>query len=239
MTEPWIRKEVIGDCTLYLGDCIKILPTILGYGGVLTDPPYGIDYRSGYATDELWSEETIRNDEDTIVRDCALNLIDQSVPALVFGSRKRTPPNGTKIVLVWDKGGALGMGDLSIPWKPSSEEIYVLGKGFVGSRDGSNVVYHPPVQSMAKNGRIHPNEKPVGLLLKLLLKMPEETILDPFMGSGSCGEACVKTGRSFIGIEDDSQYFDIACRRIRDVVSRPDMLIQSKRQPEPKQEALL
>lgn len=236
---PWTRKEVIGDCTLFLGDCIKILPTILGYGGVLTDPPYGIDYRSGYATDELWSEDTIRNDEDTIVRDKALSLLDYSVPKLVFGSRKRTPPPGNKMVLIWDKGAALGMGDLSLPWKPSSEEIYVLGSGFVGARDCSNVVYHPPVQSMAKNGRIHPNEKPVGLLLKLLLKMPDICILDPFMGSGSCGEACIKTGRPFIGIEDDPKYFEIACRRINDAFSRPDMIIQSKRQPEPKQEALI
>lgn len=237
--EPFIRKEVIGDCTLYLGDCTKILQTSLHYGGVITDPPYGIDYKSGFATEELWSEDAIRNDEDTVIRDYALSLVDRTVPTLVFGSRKRTPPPENKMVLVWDKGPALGMGDLSIPWKPSSEEIYVLGNGFVGSRDSSNVIYHPPVQSMAKNGRRHPNEKPVGLLLILLLKMPDVCILDPFMGSGSCGEACIKTGRPFIGIEDDPKYFDIACSRIADAHARPDMLVQAKRQPDPIQEALL
>ena len=217
------REEIIGDCRLILGDCLEVLPTLLGYAAILTDPPYGIDYRSGHATDELWSEDTIRNDEDTTTRDRALSLCDSSVPTLVFGSRKRPPPPGTKMVVVWDKGGALGMGDLSLPWKPSSEEIYVLGSGFAGKRDSSNVVYHPPVQSMAKNGRMHPNEKPVGLLAKLMRKLPEGCILDPFMGSASCGEACMKVGRPFIGIEDDPTYFEIAVERLQKLARQGDL----------------
>lgn len=222
MTSP-IRKEVvIGDCRLLLGDCLEILPTLRKVDAVLTDPPYGIDYRSGYATDDLWSEEVIRNDKDTQTRDAALALCGD-VPTLVFGSRKRTPPPGTKMVLVWDKGGALGMGDLSLPWKPSSEEIYVLGTGFVGKRDGSNVIYHPPVQSMAKNGRLHPNEKPVGLLAKLMRKLPAGCVLDPFMGSGSCGEACMKMGRPFIGIEEDPAYFEIAVNRLERIARQGDL----------------
>jgi len=219
-----IRREVqIGNCRLLLADCLLILPALVGYAAVLTDPPYGIGYVSGHATDELWSEGTIRNDENTLVRDRALRLCDGSVPTLVFGSRKRTPPPDTKMVLVWDKGGALGMGDLSLPWKPSSEEIYVLGSGFVGTRDGSNVIYHPPVQSMAKNGRLHPNEKPAGLLAKLMRKLPDGAILDPFMGSGSCGEACMKAGRGFIGIEDDETYFNIAVERLTKLAKQGDL----------------
>ncbi|TPN11699.1 DNA methyltransferase [Mesorhizobium sp. B2-1-2] len=220
-----MNAVIIGDCRLILGDSTKILGTslALGYAAVLTDPPYGIAYKSGYATEELWSEETIRNDEDTVVRDHVLRLCDQSVPTLVFGSRKRNPPPGTKMVLTWDKGDALGMGDLSLPWKPSSEEIYVLGSGFVGKRDSSNVIYHPPVQSMAKNGRRHPNEKPVGLLAKLMRKLPDGCILDPFMGSASCGEACMKSGRPFIGIEEDPTYFQIAVDRLRHLHRQTDM----------------
>lgn len=220
-----LREETIGDCRLILGDSVKIAGTsaVMGYAAVLTDPPYGIDYKSGYATDDLWSEDAIRNDEDTRTRDYVLSIIDQSVPTFVFGSRKRTPPPGTKMVLVWDKGGALGMGDLSLPWKPSSEEIYVLGSGFVGKRDGSNVIYHPPVQSMARNGRLHPNEKPVGLLAKLMRKLPDGRILDPFMGSGSCGEACMRTGRPFIGIEEDPVYFQIAVDRLQKLHRQGDL----------------
>lgn len=220
-----LREEIIGDCRLILGDSCEIAGTsdVLGYSAVLTDPPYGIGYKSGRPRDMLWSEETIRNDEDTLVRDHVLSLLDPTVPKLVFGSRKRTPPLGTKMVLVWDKGGALGMGDLSLPWKPSSEEIYVLGSGFVGKRDGSNVIYHPPVQSMAKNGRLHPNEKPVGLLAKLMSKLPDGCILDPFMGSASCGEACMKTGRPYIGIEEDPAYFEIAVQRLERVARQFDL----------------
>lgn len=217
------REEIIGGCRLLLADCLQAIPMVSGYAAILSDPPYGIDYKSGWATDELWSEDTIRNDEDTFVRDQALRLCEGSVPALIFGSRKRNPPPGTKMVLVWDKGGALGMGDLSLPWKPSSEEIYVLGSGFSGTRDCSNVIYHPPVQSMAKNGRLHPNEKPVGLLAKLMRKLPPGTILDPFMGSGSCGEACMKSGRGFIGIEDDETYFNIAIERLQKVARQGDL----------------
>lgn len=220
-----VRELQIGSCRLILGDCLQVLPQLTGYAAVLTDPPYGIGYTSGHATDDLWSEATIRNDQDTKVRDSAIARIDASIPMLVFGSRKKEPPLGTKMVLVWDKGGALGMGDLSLPWKPSSEEIYVLGSGFVGKRDGSNVVYHPPVQSAAKNGRLHPNEKPVGLLAKLMRKLPDGCILDPFMGSGSCGEACIKAGRPFIGVEDDPVYFDIAVERLRQVSRQGDMLL--------------
>lgn len=220
-----LREEIIGGCRLILGDSVKLAGSsdVLGYSAVLTDPPYGIGYKSGHATDDLWSEDAIRNDEDTTVRDHVLSMLDQSVPTLVFGSRKRMPPPGTKMVLVWDKGGALGMGDLSLPWKPSSEEIYVLGSGFVGKRDGSNVIYHPPVQSMAKNGRLHPNEKPVGLLAKLMRKLPDGCILDPFMGSASCGEACMKAGRPFIGIEDDPAYFDIAVARLQRLHRQGDL----------------
>ena len=219
-----IRKEVvIGDCRLLLGDSTEIVASLSGYAAVLTDPPFGIGYKSGHATDDLWSEQTIRNDEDTLVRDHVLSLLDRTVPTLVFGSRKRTPPPGTKMVLTWDKGPALGMGDLSLPWKPSSEEIYVLGSGFVGKRDESNVIYHPPVQSMAKNGRLHPNEKPVGLLAKLMRKLPAGCVLDPFMGSASCGEACVKVGRPFIGVEDDPAYFEIAVKRLSTLALQPSL----------------
>ena len=62
-------------------------------------------------------------------------------------------------------------------------------------------------------------------------------ILDPFMGSGTTGVACVKLGRKFIGIEIDEGYFDIACERIRKAYAQPDMFVEP-RAPDPKQEAL-
>lgn len=219
---PPVRVETFGAATLYCGNCLDILPGLQGIAAVLTDPPFGIGYRSGYRTDALWSEDVIRGDEDTTVRDFALSLLPADIPKLVFGSRKAPLPAGCRMTLTWDKGPALGMGDLSLPWKPSTEEIYVLGKGFVGRRDEGAAVYHPPVQSMAKNGRRHPNEKPVGLLAKLLRKMPVGLVCDPFMGSASTGEAAIKMGRPFVGVEIDPDYFRVACERMHALTLQPD-----------------
>lgn len=251
-----IRKEVvIGSARLLLGDCLEILPqfraldaysemTERHFGGgqivgsVVSDPPYGIAYKSGYATDALWgSARKINSDENLMSRDAVVAWAMGKIPCLLFGSWKVDRPKGTKMVLIWDKGGALGMGDLSIPWKPDHEEIYVLGKGFVGSRDSGSVIRCPPVQSMAKNGRVHPTEKPVALMQDLCRKVPG-TILDPFMGSGTTGVACVKLGRSFIGIEIDEGYFEIACRRIQDAYDRPDMFVSQPKPPAPIQQPL-
>lgn len=225
------RVETIGRATLYCGDARDFILTLGCPAGVLTDPPFGIDYQSGHATDALWAGgRRIANDQDTSVRDEVLGECDLlgKPPMLVFGSRKRPEPADTKMVLIWDKGPALGMGDLSLPWKPTTEEIYVLNSGWVGKRDKGAVVYHPPVQSMAKNGRLHPNEKPVGLLRKLLQSFPDGLILDPFMGSGSTGVACMLEDRDFIGCEIDPAYFDIACRRIEEAQRQGDLFLSGE-----------
>lgn len=226
------RVEQIGRATLYLGDAREILrsPDFPAVRCVLTDPPFGINYQSGYATDELWAGgRRIINDRDVSVRDDVLLACKELSfpPALVFGQWTAPKPPETKRRLIWDKGPALGMGDLSIPWKPSTEEIYVLGDGFVGVRDKGEVIYHPPVQSMAKNGRKHPNEKPVGLLRILLQSLPNGLVLDPFMGSGSTGVAAVIEGRDFIGCEIEPHYFDIACKRIEDAQRQGDFFVDA------------
>jgi len=214
----------IGNATLYLGDSRDILPMLDGYSCCLTDSPYGDDYRSGHATDALWSEGNIRGDKDNSVRDACLRLLGD-VPTLCFGKWSKEAPSGTRMVLIWDKGGALGMGDLRLPWKPDHEEIYVLGDPalFVGRRDCGSVIYCPPVQSMAKNGRQHPNEKPVALLCRLLEKLPACTVIDPFMGSGSTLVAASRLGRPSIGIESDPVYFERACKRIEQAQRQGDM----------------
>ena len=216
------RVESIGLATLYLGDCRSVLHAFADCAAILTDPPFGIAYRSGYATPDLWAGDGIRGDHDTSLRDEVLAAMP-AVPTLVFGSWKAPRPAATRARLIWDKGPALGMGALDIPWKPSTEEIYVLGRGFVGARDEGAVIYHPPVQSMASNGRLHPNEKPVGLLQRLMRKLPPGCIGDPFMGSASAGHAAVTAGRRFVGCEEDPRYFDIACRRIEAAQRQGDM----------------
>jgi DNA modification methylase len=211
--KPYYQDE---QSTIYLGDCRDILPELPKVDLVLTDPPYGINYSTGFKGNAEWLGSEIANDGDTTLRDTVLDLLN-GIPAVIFGSNKKQTPHNTKIVLIWDKGNALGMGDLSLPWKPSWEEIYILGSGFHGKRT-SAVISYPPVQSMAKNGRLHPNEKPVQLIIELLQKCPAGLILDPFMGSGTTLIAAKKLGRKAIGIEISEKYCEIAVNRLRQTV---------------------
>lgn len=198
-----------GQVTIYHGDCLAIMPFIEA-DVMVTDPPFGIGYESGqFGT----LARSIEGDEDTAVRDAALELWGER-PALMFGSWRAPRPAATRMVLIWDTLGALGMGDLSIPWKPSHQEIYVIGRGFKGRRT-SNVLSYPPVQSMAKNGRLHPHEKPVPLLRDLIGKCPEGVVIDPFMGSGSTVRAAVDLGRRAVGIEVEERYCEAAVERLR------------------------
>jgi len=127
-------------------------------------------------------------------------------------------------MLVWDKGPASGMGDLSFPWKASFEFIYIGGKGWSGFRD-EGVIKNCWIVTRASMGRVHPNEKPVDLLRHICEKAPGNTILDPFMGSGTTGVACARLGRKFIGCEIEPRYFDIACRRIEAAYRQADMFV--------------
>jgi DNA modification methylase len=205
--KPYYEQDGI---VIYHGDCLPMLATIQA-GVMVTDPPYGIGYESNWPG---VLPRSIQGDVDTSVRDRALALWGER-PALIFGTWRRQRPVGTRMVLVWDTKGALGMGDLSLPWKPSHQEIYVLGAGFHGRR-GSDVLVYAPVQSKAANGRLHPHQKPVDLLVELIGKCPDGAALDPFMGSGSTLLAAYRSGRSAIGIEIEECYCEIAANRIEE-----------------------
>ena len=194
--------------TLYHGDCREVIAW-LDADVLVSDVPYGIDYRSNKASAMARS---IDGDLDTSTRDEALALWG-SKPALVFGSWQRPRPAGTKMLLVWDTKGALGMGDTSLPWKPSHQEIYVLGRGFEGRRT-TDVLVCAPVQSMQKNGRYHPHEKPVTLMGELVRKCPPGVIADPFAGSGSTLIAAKIEGRRAIGVEVTEAHCETAAKRL-------------------------
>lgn len=198
-----------GTVTIWHGDCREIDAWNIAGGVMVTDPPYGIAYESGqFGT----LPRSIEGDADTSVRD---EVLDRWAPrpALVFGTWRRARPTATRMVLVWDTKGALGMGDLSIPWKPSHQEIYVLGSGFMGQRT-SDVLCYAPVQSTAANGRVHPHQKPVELMSDLIQKCPPlADIVDPFMGSGSTLAAAKSCGRRAIGVEIEERYCEIAAKR--------------------------
>jgi DNA modification methylase len=116
---------------------------------------------------------------------------------------------------VWEKGDHVGMGDLSMPWKPNTEEIYIIGSGFSGHR-GSSVLSVNAATSWNSTafGRQHPHEKPLELMIALMSKAPIGTVLDPFCGSGATLEAAKNLGRRAIGIEIEERYCEIAAKRL-------------------------
>ena len=198
--------------TIYHGDCREILPDIPKVDLVLTDPPYGEAYASGWRG--RFQGEEIPNDRDTSARDAFMD--SWGGPAAVFGKWSVAKWGAPRGVLVWDKGPANGMGDLSFPWKPSWEDIAIYGDGWSGKRD-PGVLRGPTMVSWSGRAgqRMHPNEKPVWLCRLLLEKAPEaHAILDPFMGSGTTLRAAKDLNRKAIGIEIEEKYAEIAANRM-------------------------
>lgn len=197
--------------TLYHGDCLTDHHEWLEADVLVTDPPYGVSYKSGMRRDTL--KASILNDTDTHYRDEVLASWGDR-PALVFGSWKIPRPATTNTLLIWDTKGALGMGDLRIPWKPAHQEVYVIGSGpWQGKRD-TDVLSFAPVQSMAKNGRLHPHQKPLPLMQALIAKTVGRVVADPFSGSGSTLVAAKALGRKAIGVELDEKDCEIIAKRL-------------------------
>jgi site-specific DNA-methyltransferase (adenine-specific) len=206
-----------GKRAIYQCDCRHVVPSI-DADVLVTDPPYGMALRSGMGGQH--GECKIAGDDDTSARDEVLQEWGDR-PAIVFGRWSVPRPVGTRMVLVWEKGEHVGMGDLSLPWKPNTEEIYVLGKGFSGRRDGSVIRHLAVAGCVGRNNegyRHHPTEKPVGLMKDLLRKCPEGIILDPFMGSGTTLRAAKDLDRYAIGIELELKYCEVAAKRLRQSV---------------------
>ena len=215
------RKEVIGDATLYLGDCLEILPTLPKVDAVITDPPYGVNFK-GSAT--RWTGKdgvgylSFEDTPENVAAVCvpAIEIARKIAPrvCLTPGSRNARlypPPDGEGVI--WYPSGA-NMG----PWGfITHQPIYYYGKcPYLASGRGSMPTGFQSTEPSEKNG--HPCPKPVGQMVWLVNRasVRGDVVADPFMGSGSTGVACLKADRKFIGIEIEPKYFDIACRRIED-----------------------
>lgn len=211
---PYYSDENAG-IVIYHGDCMDILPHMPKVNLVLTDPPYGINHASGHGAS--WGHTTIANDHSTEARDRVIEWA-AGLPMICFGTWKMPRPVNVRQVLIFDKGPAFGMGDLRFPWKNSFEEIYISGDGWTANtRDEGVLKGHFTAFSEAA-GRVHPNEKPLSLLGYLISRHPAQTILDPFMGSGTTLLAAKNMGRKAIGIEIEEKYCEIAVWRLRQEV---------------------
>lgn len=222
-----------GGVTIYHGDCREILPQIPrgSCDALITDPPYGVRWRSGLRGASF---AAIAGDDST---DAAIEGIRLALPAIkdfghcyAFGRYDLAAAGvESKVVeLIWDKC-QIGPGDLSSPWGPQHEPIAFWVKTNTGAvarnrgagparrRKGSVLRIHR-LNACAVSR--HPTEKPVALMRELIESSTRigETVLDPFMGVGSTLVAAMAEGRRAIGIELDEGYCEAAAERLRQCV---------------------
>ena len=205
-------KQVIGNSTLYLGDSAEILPTLGQFDAVVTDPPYGIGESKGrnktrgklavskdYGNDD-WDNEPITKQAIDLMRGL-------SKWQIIFGGNYfELPP--TKCWLIWDKeNGATDFADAELAWTNLDKAVRL-----------KRYMWHGMLRANKELRGDHPTQKPVGIMEWVISHLPQdvETIIDPYMGSGTTGVACVNLKKQFIGIEREQKYFDIACKRIED-----------------------
>jgi site-specific DNA-methyltransferase (adenine-specific) len=207
MSEPYYSE---GGITIYHGDAREILPSVEA-DVLVTDPPYGVAYVSNAS--RHGSTPPIAGDHNVDLRDWIMAAWGDH-PSIVFGSW-RAPRPKCRTLLVWDKGDSPGMGDLTLPWGPSHEEIYIRGAGWVAERRRGGVLRHPTLSAGDSRRPDHPTPKPVPLMVDLLRTCQSTwVIFDPFMGSGPTLRAAKDLGRRAVGIEIEERYCEIAARRL-------------------------
>lgn len=182
-------------------------------GVLVTDPPYGIAYRTGYGT--RWTGE-IRGDHSADLAELVVGRWTlEGLPAAVFSTWKvPRPPGQPAIRLVWDKGAGSGMGDLAFPWGASDEEIWIFGEGWRIPRGEGRRGSIVPANRGFNGALLHPHEKPLALLEHILRRAPDGMVFDPFAGSGTTLVAAARLGRAAVGIESDPRWVEVARRRL-------------------------
>ncbi len=234
------RVERIGDATLHLGDCRELLPTLGTVDAVVTDPPYGQNYKVNtfYAGGSRENAVVQRNGKflkvsptiyDPVIGDDApfdpAFLLELAPEIIMWGAHKfadRLPPGQW---LVWDKvptGKTRDQGDGEAAWRNCPGGPMRI---FRPLWDGLCVGVGARHEVTSGQKRLHPMQKPEALMHCCVQFIRGTVILDPFMGAGSTGVACAKLGRKFIGIEIEPKYFDIACRRIEEAYKQADLFV--------------
>ena len=210
---PYFQTD---DVTLYCGDCLEILPTLGKVDAVVTDPPYGINFPYLSYSD---------------TRENLVGLIANIVPACISAASRVIVLCGpTQIGLypqpdwvgcvTWNTTGSFGKYGYN-QWTP----VVCYGKDVRGFGSVNGVLKSDTAKISGGGGvgfmrgeheKKHTCPKPITVMQPVVQRYTEPTalVVDPFMGSGTTGVACVKTGRKFIGIELDPAYCEIAKQRI-------------------------
>lgn len=208
-----MTKVEIGNATLYLGDCMDVLPTLPKVDAVITDPPYGIGMDGGNVGYKGFNNFE-QLDWDKSAPDEALiqAVVSAGDSAILWGGNYfNLPP--TRCFLIWDKGAGFkgrSYAEAELAWTSFDANVRVFA--------------WDPLARGDYKGKAHPTQKPISLMKWCIEQASNPaSILDPFMGSGTTGVAAVQMGRKFIGIEREPKYFDIACKRIEDAQRMGDM----------------
>jgi site-specific DNA-methyltransferase (adenine-specific) len=238
LNDPWIDRVVVGDATLYLGDCARIAPLTGPFDAIVTDPPYG----QALKTNVRRSAGDAKRYPDRIAGDDApfdpAWLFDLAPVALVWGAHqfaRRLPADGRW--LVWDKRAG------KVPSKAQADGEMAWANrnapGVSGLRifrllwDGQCVDGAAREDVAAGRPRVHPTQKPLALMRWCLaqIDLPAGAhVVDPYMGSGSTGVACLDAGLRFTGMEIEPQYFEVAVRRISEVHGAPRLFVAAPRE---------
>ena len=219
------ERVQIGNATLYLGDCMEILPTLERVDAVITDPPYGIGLNTDNSRFSGGNASSIGRRGNNVGSAGGRSIIGDESPfdpsfllelpgeKIIWGWNNYPDllPRGACLVWLKRNDAAFGsfLSDAELAWMSKGHGVYC-------KRDLSNAAI--------ANERVHPTQKPVSLMLWCLDFIPKaRSILDPFMGSGTTGVAAIQMGRKFIGIEREPKYFEIACKRIEQAASQAQL----------------
>lgn len=212
-----IEPVTIGKATLYLGDCRDILPTLPKVDAVVTDPPYGVGF--AYASHD---DTPIGYPEWCAKWFAQLQAVCDGPIAISCGIANVGDWPKPTWTLCWHKPASMGRCSVGFNnWEP----ILLYGKP--KGEQGADVIRAPIVPNTDLLG--HPCPKPLGWAVGTINRVASKctTILDPFMGSGTTGVAAIQMGHSFIGIEREPKYFEIACRRIEDAQRQGDFFVEA------------
>ena len=205
--------------TLYHGDCLTEHREWLYADVLVTDPPYGIDWKQPdylakgrSAGQRTKRHDGIQNDGGVEARDAALLLWGDG-PALMFGAIERPAPAGTRRTLVWKKPADAGLFGSTI-WRKDWEPIFMVGKWPQIPATESSVIETAMGSHRQYAQGLHPHGKPLDTLRRLLSKCPAGTVADPFAGSGSTLVAAKQLGRKAIGIELEERYCEVIAKRL-------------------------
>lgn len=221
MTNPIIREVTIGNCRLIQGDCLEVMPFLGKVDACVTDPPYGTadawqgGKGHGWGRQDAMKSKRNSWDMERPSSECFDFILRISKEQIIWGGNyfaDLLPPSMRW--LAWDKCQRnFTLADMELAWTSQNKAI----RAFNLSRSQA-----------AKDGKDnHATPKPIALMEWCLGFLPDaQTILDPFMGSGTTGVACVNLGRSFIGIERDPEYFDICVGRITKAHQQGDLFVE-------------